>query len=64
MFKGCTNLKEIIVHFTAYRVDANHLALFEWVKGVSSTGTFYKPSALPEQYGTDRIPEGWSVVNF
>lgn len=34
-----------------------------WVKYLPSTGTFYKPSALPEQFGNDYIPSGWTVVN-
>jgi hypothetical protein len=59
MFYGCTNLKEIKVHFTAY----NNSALNDWVNGVSSTGTFYKQSALPLEYGLNRIPEGWTVIN-
>jgi hypothetical protein len=61
VFKGCAKLSTIKVHFTQW-VDAD--AISQWVSGVSSTGTFYKPSALPEEYGTSRIPTGWSVVNI
>ena len=30
---------------------------------VASSGTFTKPTALAEEYGTSRIPTGWTVVN-
>lgn len=59
MLNGCSNLTEIRVHFTSWS-DAT----YQWVYGVTSTGTFYKPSALPEEYGESRIPEGWTVVNI
>lgn len=59
MFRGCTTLKEITVHFTSWVGESS-----DWVLDVSSGGTFYKPSALPEEYGTARIPEGWTVVNI
>ncbi|MEE1177207.1 MAG: T9SS type A sorting domain-containing protein, partial [Paludibacteraceae bacterium] len=32
-----------------------------WVENVSPTGTFICPKALAEEYGKDRIPEGWTV---
>jgi hypothetical protein len=60
MFYGCTNLNEIKVYFTAY----NDSALYNWVKGVSSTGTFYKPTALPTKFGDNRIPTGWTVETY
>ena len=60
MFLYCTQLKEIRVHFTAWHENATT----NWVNGVSPTGTFYKPAALPEEYGISRIPEGWTVVNI
>ena len=59
MFSGCTNLSLIKVRFTAWRSHTN-----SWVNGVSPTGTFYKPSALPAEYGTAKIPTGWTVVNI
>jgi hypothetical protein len=48
----------IKVRFTEWR-NTN-----DWVTGILSTGTFYKPSALPEEYGGGRIPTGWTVVNI
>lgn len=59
-FMSCTKLKEIRVHFTEWHNTATN----EWVSSVSPTGTFYKPSALPEEYGVSRIPTGWTVVNI
>ena len=60
MFEGCTNLSLIKVRLTTW--GGSQTA--SWVSGVSPTGTFYKPSALPEEYGTGRIPTGWTVVNI
>ena len=59
IFEGCTNISLIKVHFTAWGVQTS-----TWVSEVSRTGTFYKPTALPEEYGTSKIPTGWAVVNI
>ena len=59
MFYGCTNLSLIQVHFTAWGSQTAG-----WVTNVKSTGTFYKLSSLPEEYGVDKIPTGWTVVNI
>ena len=59
MFNGCTDLSLIKVNFTAWGAQTNR-----WVSGVASTGTFYKPTALTEEYGTSKIPTGWTVVNI
>ena len=59
MFRDCTNLSLIKVYFTAWGTQTNN-----WVSNVKSTGTFYKPTALPEEYGTSKIPTGWAVVNI
>ena len=59
MFNGCTNLSLIQVHFTAWGEQTSG-----WVTNVKSTGTFYKPTALPEEFETNRIPTGWAVVNI
>ena len=59
MFSGCTKLSLIKVHFTAWGSQT-----VRWVYNVSPTGTFYKPSALPDEFSTDRIPTGWTVVNI
>ena len=59
MFSGCTNLSLIKVNFTVW-TDQTSI----WVDGVSPTGTFYKPTALPKEYGTSKIPNVWTVVNI
>ena len=59
MFNGCTDLSLIKVHFTAWGAQTTN-----WVPNVSPTGTFYKPTALTEEYGTAKIPTGWTVVNI
>ena len=59
MFNGCTHLSLIKVHFTAWGTQTNN-----WVNNVLPTGTFYKPSALPEEFSTSKIPTGWTVVNI
>ena len=59
MFQGCTHLALIKVHFTAWGSQTSN-----WVSNVASTGTFYKPSALPDEYEVNKIPTGWTVVNI
>ena len=59
MFFNCKKLSIIKVHFTNWGTQTN-----SWVSSVSSTGTFYKPRALPEEYGENNIPTGWTVVNI
>ena len=59
MFYGCTKLSLIKVHFTAWGTQTS-----KWVSNVASTGTFYKPSTLPDEFSTDKIPTGWTVVNI
>ena len=59
MFSGCTNISLIKVHFTVWGTQTS-----AWVSNVPSTGTFYKPSALPDEFSTDKIPTGWTVVNI
>ena len=58
MFMGCTNIALIKVHFKSWGQSNN------WVRGVAATGTFYKTTALPEVFGTSKIPTGWTVVNI
>ena len=60
MFYGCMKLSLIKVHFTGWKTQV----FTGWVSKVSPTGTFYKPSALPEKFGVSNIPTGWTVVNI
>ena len=59
MFRSCAKLSLIRVHFTAWGAQTSN-----WVTSVSSAGTFYKPSALSEEFGESKIPTGWTVVNI
>ena len=59
MFRDCTGLSLIKSHFTVWGTQTN-----DWVSNVASTGTFYKPTALTEEYGASKIPTGWTVVNI
>ena len=60
IFMSCKSLNEIKVGFTQWS-DAT----FEWVHGVSATGSFIRPSKdLAVVYGISNIPEGWTVNQF
>ena len=59
MFCNCKSLKLVEVGFTLW----NKTALSIWLQNTASNGTFIKPSALPEEYGYDCIPKGWTVIN-
>ena len=61
MFFGGTKLSSIEVSFTSWTQATNQTG--SWVYGVASSGTFTKPLALAAEYGTNRIPTGWTVVN-
>ena len=59
MFRSCTNLNFIKMLVTDVSVSG---ALFNWVYGVSSTGTFVKNSAATwDVTGVNGIPTGWTV---
>ena len=61
MFDGCSSLRLVKVHFTAWNNGS------VWLRGVSSTGSFYKPAALEDRSyianGSD-IPHNWTVYNW
>lgn len=61
LFYYCTSLSSIEVSFTDWTQVSDMTT--EWVKNVAANGTFTKPAALPEEYGINRIPSGWTVVN-
>jgi hypothetical protein len=52
MFYNCSKLSSIEVSFTSWGAQT-----LDWVSSVASSGTFTKPSALAEEYGTSRIPD-------
>ena len=62
MFYGCSKLSSISM--LATDISA-HSCLSEWVKNVSSIGTFIKAKemvSLPE--GASGIPSGWLVKDY
>ena len=61
MFRGCTRLNYIKAMFTTTPSDSY---TWNWVDGVSATGTFVKNSAAQwDVSGVNGIPEGWTVQN-
>ena len=62
MFMNCSNLTYIKVGYN----DARWLNGYtkDWVVGVASSGTFIKPESLETRYGTDWIPNNWTVQNI
>ncbi|GMO30663.1 MAG: hypothetical protein Pg6A_19960 [Termitinemataceae bacterium] len=62
MFRLCTSLQEIKVHFSAWPASG---AITNWMTSVPGAGlTFYKPTSLPTTYGVNNIPTGATVVSF
>lgn len=80
MFYGCSNLKEIEVHFDHWpycegtderplrepgsSVTWDNYPLNNYVTSVSLTGKYYKYSSVNTEYGTSKIPSGWSVYEI
>lgn len=58
MFSGCTSLSSICVSFATWFNCTG-----SWVVGVATSGTFRCPSALPDERGVDKIPEGWTIIH-
>ena len=59
MFYRCAKLKRVSVGFTTWQTDGNQTA--GWLAGVSSSGTFIKPSALASSFDAAKIPTGWTT---
>lgn len=62
MFRYCNNLNEIEVAFKSWYANGQTFT-DNWVQNVAAAGTFIKPYELPEEYGSSRIPNGWTVKN-
>ena len=58
MFYGCNNLNYIKI--LATDISASR-CLYDWVNGVSPTGTFVKAEGVEIPTGTSGIPSGWTV---
>jgi len=71
MFDGCTSLSWIDLAATSWGDTFLYHPFRDWVNGVAASGTFRCPTALgtppdgdnPIERGTDRCPNGWTVVN-
>ena len=66
MFKGCVRLSKIKVGFLDWGeiFDVRGDKFWNtdhWFDGVAPSGTFICPEELPEEFGENRIPEGWKV---
>ena len=59
IFKNCNSLESITVGF-----DSWSNATTTWCEGITNkNGTFViRNSTLPEQYGSGKIPTGWTVI--
>ena len=57
MFYGCTSLAEITLNG-----DFNSSYATNWVRNVSTSGTFYNNSDLDIQVGVNGIPTGWKEI--
>lgn len=59
MFQGCTLVNRI--ECLATDISANS-CLYNWVGGVSATGTFVKDASMTSwPTGNSGIPSGWTV---
>jgi hypothetical protein len=62
MFYGCTSLNCITAMFITVPTAPLSSYTFNWVSGVSSTGTFVKNAAATwDVTGVNGIPDGWTV---
>ena len=71
MFYGCSSLNEVNCYMPStiseediptYTGDGSNTSMEQWLKGVSSTGTFYTNKDADWPSGTNGIPTGWNRV--
>ena len=61
MFKGCTSLAQITC--LATNISATN-CLYNWVSGVSATGTFVKAADMSSWgSGNSGVPNGWTITD-
>lgn len=67
MFRNCSKLNTIKVHFTSWNTQATQ----NWTYGCKNSGTFYKPSSLASTKNASGnksnphyIPYNWTVTNI
>ena len=62
MFYNCSSLNNIVCYAKS---NIGGKCSYEWVKGVSATGTFTKVDGANWNYGGyNGIPDGWTVINI
>ena len=62
MFSGCSKLNYVKALFTTISPYSNQ-CLFEWLSGVSATGTFVKSSSATwDVSGSSGVPDGWTII--
>ena len=59
MFRGCTNLTSLSVGFSEY--DSSTQALYEILRDVTTTGTFYCPSNATYSASDLGLPSTWTL---
>ena len=60
MFQGCSNLNSV----TMLATDVPSIyCLYDWLKDVATTGTFYKNPSVTDTSGYG-IPDGWTVTDY
>ena len=71
MFYGCSSLNEVNCYMPStiseediptYTGDGSNASMEQWLKDVSSTGTFYTNKDADWPSGTNGIPTGWNRV--
>ena len=64
MFLSCSKLKYVV---SSVLTEPSSSTTYQWLSGVSATGTFYKdPSATWDHTitrGVDTVPSGWTIVD-
>lgn len=64
MFKRCSNLNYVKASFVTDPNSKLSRDLFNWLDGVSYTGTFVKNAAAKwDIRGSSGVPEGWTIEN-
>ena len=72
MFYGCSSLNEVHCQMPStiiaediptYTGDGSNASMEQWLKGVSSTGTFYTNTDADWPSGASGIPQNWTRVN-
>lgn len=59
MFSGCSNLNYV----KCLATEINQDGMYNWLYGVSPTGTFVKDANTTWPTGDSGIPSGWTVIN-